>query len=150
MKPELQRRVQRYGWNKAAEYYNASWESQLKPAQDRLLDMADPKPGERVLETACGTGLVTFRIAKEIEPDGEVLATDISEDMVSLADATAQKQQLHNVSFQRMDAEKLELDDNSFDLAVCGLGLMYVADPLESLNEMHRVLKPGGRAAVAI
>ncbi len=150
MKPELQRRVQRYGWNKAAEYYNASWESQLKPAQDRLLDMADPKPGERVLETACGTGLITFRIAKAIEPEGEVLATDISEDMVSLADTTADQQQIRNVAFQRMDAEKLELDDNSFDAAVCGLGLMYVPDPMESLKEMQRVLKPGGRAAVAI
>ncbi len=150
MKPELQRRVQRYGWNKAAEYYNASWQAQLKPAQDKLMDMAELKPGERVLETACGTGLVTFRIAKTVEPDGEVLATDISEDMVAHAESAANELRIRNAAFQRMDAEQLHLDENGFDVAVCGLGLMYVPDPLESLKEMHRVLKPGGRAAVAI
>lgn len=150
MKPELQRRVQRYGWNKAAEYYNASWETQLRPAQDKLMDMAEPKPGERVLETACGTGLITFRVAKAVNPGGEVLATDISEDMVAHAESAANEHQIPNVTFQRMDAEQLELGNNEFDVAVCGLGLMYVPDPLKSLIEMQRVLKPGGRAAVAI
>ncbi|MFO8029584.1 MAG: class I SAM-dependent methyltransferase [Cyclonatronaceae bacterium] len=150
MKPELQRRVQRYGWNKAAEYYDASWQAQLKPAQDMLMDVTEPKPGEKVLETACGTGLITFRIAQAVEPEGEVLATDISEDMVELAGSAAEERKIRNTDFQRMDAEELEVDDNTFDVAVCGLGLMYLPDPLKALMEMHRVLKPGGRAAVAI
>lgn len=150
MKPELQRRVQRYGWNKAAEHYNASWEAQLKPAQDRLMEISDPKPGEKVLETACGTGLVTFRVAEAVKPDGEVLATDISDDMAELAYSAARERQVRNATFRRMDAEELEVEDGAFDLAMCGLGLMYVPDPLRALNEMHRALKPGGRAAVAI
>lgn len=150
MEPRLQRRVQRYGWDKAAEYYEKSWKDQLKPAQDKLLEMLDLQPGETVLETACGTGLVTFRAAREVEPGGEVLATDISDAMIELAKSRAEDQGIKNVTFHRMDAEKLDLDGGNFDAALCGLGLMYIPDPVESLKEMNRVLISGGRAAVAI
>lgn len=150
MKPDLQRRVQRYGWNKASVYYDESWKEQLIPAQDKLLDMARLHPGEKVLETACGTGLVTFRAARSVLPDGEITATDLSDDMVDLAKSMAADRNIHNVIFRQMDAEQLALDDNSFDAAICGLGLMYVPDPLQSMKEMHRVLKPGGRTVVAI
>lgn len=150
MRPELQRRVQRYGWDKAAEFYEDSWKEQLKPAQDRLLEMADLQPSESVLETACGTGLVTFRIAKAVEPDGKVVATDISEGMIELAKNESEKRKVSNVLYQRMDAEQLDLNDGLFDATLCGLGLMYIPDPVQSLREMHRVLKPGGRTAIAI
>lgn len=150
MKPALQRRVQRYGWDKAAEYYEKSWKAQLKPAQDKLMEMADLQQGEKVLETACGTGLVTFRAAKAVEPDGEVMATDISEGMIDLAKSEAKKRNIRNVIFRRMDAEQLETEDNHFDAALNGLGLMYVPNPVLSLKEMNRVLKPGGRSLIAI
>lgn len=150
MRPELQRRVQRYGWDKAAKFYEDSWKEQLKPAQDKLLDMADLKPGESVLETACGTGLVTFQIAESVQPEGEVVATDLSQEMINLAIKESDKRGLENVEYKRMDAEKLSFEDNSFDAAVNALGLMYIPDPVQSLKEMCRVLKPGGRAVVAI
>lgn len=150
MRPELQRRVQRYGWDKAAGYYEDSWKNQLKPAQDRLLKMANLKPGEAVLETACGTGLVTLRIAEAVQPGGNVVATDLSEGMINLAEKESVKRGLDNVAYKRMDAEQLDLNDESFDTALCGLGLMYIPDPVQSLKEMHRVLKPGGRAVIAI
>jgi ubiquinone/menaquinone biosynthesis C-methylase UbiE len=150
MRPELQRRVQRYGWDKAAEYYEDSWKSQLKPAQDKLMEMANLQPGEKVLETACGTGLVTFRAAREVEPDGEILATDISEGMIDLAKSETKQRNIQNITFRRMDAEKLEAEENYFDAALNGLGLMYVPDPVESLKEMYRVLKSGGRSLIAI
>lgn len=150
MKPELQRRVQRYGWDKAAEYYEESWKEQLKPAQDKLMEMVDLKPGETVLETACGTGLVTFRAARAVDPGGEVLATDLSENMIRLAESIAIKQGIHNVRFRRMDAEELDVKDESFSAGFNGLGLMYLPDPVQSLKEMNRVLKPKGRAVVAI
>lgn len=149
MRPELQRRVQRYGWDKAAEFYEKSWKNQLKPAQDKLIEMADPQPGERILETACGTGLITFRIANAVEPAGEITATDISDGMIKLAESEAEKKNIKNVSFRRMDAEQLDLDEK-FDAALCGLGLMYIPDPVQSLKEMYRVLNPGGRAVIAI
>ena len=63
MEPALQRRIQRYGWDKASAAYETFWQKQLKPAQDRLLKMADIQNGEKVLDLACGTGLVSFRAA---------------------------------------------------------------------------------------
>lgn len=150
MEPRLQRRVQRYGWDKAAKYYENSWKEQLKPAQDKLLEMADLKPGDIVLETACGTGLVTCRVAKAVMPDGEIIATDLSDGMIEQAESAAKKQNIQNVTFQRMDAEDLDLADERFDAAISGLGLMYVPDPVESLREKYRILKPGGRTVIAI
>lgn len=150
MEPRLQRRVQRYGWDKAAEYYEDSWKQQLLPAQDKLMEMANLQREEKILETACGTGLVTLRLAKAAGPDGEVVATDLSDGMIDLAKSKAKKKHLRNVTFRRMDAEQLELEDENFDVAICALGLMYVPDPVESLKEMFRVLKPGGRTVVAV
>ena len=150
MEPEIQRRVQRYGWNKAAEFYDISWKDQLKPAQDKVLDMTNLQPGEVVLETSCGTGLVTFRAAKKVGEDGEIVATDLSEEMVEIARNEVQSLKLNNITFHRMDAEELQFDEELFDKAICSLGLMYFPYPLKGLKEMHRLLKPGGMAAVSI
>jgi ubiquinone/menaquinone biosynthesis C-methylase UbiE len=151
MEAKLQRRIQRYGWDKAAAYYEDAWREQLRPAQDRMLELAAPKPGERVLDVACGTGLVTFRAAKAVEPGGSVYGTDISESMVEQARRLMAARNVENCDFDRMDAEDLSaIADASFDAALCGLGLMYVPDPVQALREQHRVLKPGGRAAAAV
>lgn len=150
MEPELQRRVQRYGWDKAATYYEDSWSEQLKPAQNKMLEMINLKPGENVVETSCGTGLVTFRITEQVKPGGRVTATDLSDKMIEIAESEAKKQQISNVTFHRMDAEKLDLEESRFEAAVCGLGLMYFPYPEKALKEMHRVLKPGGRGSLAI
>jgi len=149
MEPRLQRRVQRYGWNKAAAHYESFWSEQLRPAQDLMLSLAALQPGERVLDIACGTGLVTFRAADAVGPSGHVAASDISEDMVAAVAATAATRGIAG-DFRRMDAETLEFSDASFDAVVCGLGLMYVAEPPNALREMRRVLRPGGRAAAAV
>lgn len=148
MEPELQRRVQRYGWDKAAEFYETSWKEQLKPAQDLLINLADLKQGENVLETACGTGLITYRIAESVKPGGSVTATDLSGSMLEIAREEAARRSISNVSFHRMDAEELSMEDQQFDAALCSLGIMYYPDPVQSLREMHRVLNPGARAAV--
>lgn len=150
MEPQLQRRVQRYGWDKAAKFYDDSWKYQLRPAQDKLLEMADLKPGEKVLETSCGTGQVTLRAARQVANGGEVTATDLSEKMIDEAKKLAKENSSSNIQFQRMDAENLDFEKNRFDAVICSLGLMYFPFPAKALKEMHRVLKPGGRAAVAI
>ncbi len=150
MEPKLQRRVQRYGWDKAAEYYNTSWQEQLKPAQDKLMEMADLKPGENVLETSCGTGLVTLRAADLVEPEGEVVATDLSQNMIDKAQTVAKKKDSSNIRFIRMDAEEIDFAEKRFDVAICSLGLMYFPFPVKALKEMNRVLKPGGRAVAAV
>ena len=150
MDPKLQRRVQRYGWDKAAGFYEKFWEKQLEAAQTRLLEMAKLQPGERVLDNSCGTGMVTFPAAEVIGPDGEIIGTDISETMVETAWAEAKKRGIGNATFERMDAEQLTYEDGGFDVALNALGLMYVPDVLNAIQEMHRVLKPGGRGVAAV
>jgi len=148
--PKLQRRVQRYGWDKASSTYERYWHQQLAPAQDRLLDMAGIRRGERVLDVACGTGLVTLRAADLTGHSGTVFATDISDEMVAALKGQAGRRHLTNVTAARMDAEALDLPGGSFDVALCALGLMYVPDPTAAMREMRRVLKTAGRAVAAV
>jgi ubiquinone/menaquinone biosynthesis C-methylase UbiE len=147
MDERLQRRVQRYGWDKASFHYEKFWRDQLKPAQDLLLEMACLQRGERVLDTACGTGLVSFEALEQVGRSGSVTGTDISENMITEAVATPKGKEIR---FMRMDAENLEFENDLFDVALCGLGLMYFPNPIKALKEMHRVLKPHGRAISAV
>ena len=151
MQPALQRRVQRYGWDRAVDSYERSWAEQLKPAQTRLLEMASLRPAERVIDIACGTGLVSFPAAEAVGPEGRVLATDISDRMVERVAEDAKRRGLTQVSTARVDAERLrDVPDEAFDVALCALGLMYVPDVAVALGEMRRVLAPGGRAVAAV
>jgi ubiquinone/menaquinone biosynthesis C-methylase UbiE len=150
MEPRLQRRVQRYGWDKASSYYELFWQNQLKPAQDLLIEMADLQPNDVIIDIACGTGLVSFQILEKPGFRGRLLGTDISDKMVELASSGINSKFDGRVQFRQMDAEDLILENNSFDLAVCALGLMYVPDPRKALEEMHRILKQGGRAVAAV
>ena len=150
MKPDLQRRIQRYGWDKAAPHYETGWQEQLWPAQESLLAEADPKPAETILDISCGTGLVTLPVAEIVRPNGSVTGVDISEGMIEKARQERNKKNIENVYFQQMDAEALELPDNTFDLVICSLGLMYYPYPEKALSEMFRVLKPGGRAVALV
>jgi len=150
MEPKLQRRVQRYGWDKAAGYYDAHWREQLESVQRRLIELASLGEGERVIDVACGTGLVSFRAASLVGSKGRVLGTDLSEGMLQLAEKIALEQELSNITFERMDAEDLHIADGSFDVALCSLGLMYVPDTGKAVKEMHRVLRPGGRAIISV
>jgi ubiquinone/menaquinone biosynthesis C-methylase UbiE len=151
MDANLQRRIQRYGWDRAVAIYEQSWAAQLRPAQQRLLEMAALQPGERVIDIACGTGLVTFPAADSVGSGGYVLATDISERMVERVAEDARRRGLTNVTTRRLGAEQLdEVPDQSFDVALCALGLMYVPDVAAALAQMHRVLRPAGRAVAAV
>ena len=150
MEDRVQRRVQRYGWDLAAAEYEELWRPQLAVAQSKLLELAAPARGERILDVACGTGLVSFAAAAAVQRDGHVLGVDISGRMVDAAVARGRERGVENVSFERMDAECLAMADASVDLALCSLGLMYLPDPAVALGEMRRVLRPGGRMALAI
>lgn len=150
MEPRLQRRVQRYGWDLAARDYEPLWQRQLAPAQAALLEAAALQPCERVLDVACGTGLVALDAARAVGPGGVVLGVDLSERMVEVAARRAQAQGLVQARFERMDGEALALPDGGFDVVLCALGLMYLPDWDRGLREMRRVLRPGGRVAAAV
>lgn len=150
MDARLQLRVQRYGWDRAAVDYERGWAVQLKPAQDQLLAMAALQPGERVLDLAAGTGLVTFPAAEAVGPTGAVTATDISDAMVAMLKGEAARRGLAQVSAERADAESFPFPDGSFDAVLCALGLMYVPDPAACLTGARRVLRPGGRFVAAV
>jgi len=150
MDARLQRRVQRYGWDKAVSDYEAGWRAQLEPAQSMMLEMAALQSAERVLDVACGTGLVSFRACEAVGESGSILGTDISGEMIEAARQTAVERGIRNALFERCDAEYLELDAEPFDAALCALGLMYVPDPNQALAQMYRNLVPGGRAAAVV
>jgi ubiquinone/menaquinone biosynthesis C-methylase UbiE len=149
--PHVQRRVQRYGWDKAAASYEEYWAQQLAPARDRLFALAALGPGSRVLDVACGTGLVTFRAADAVGAGGRVVATDISGAMVEHVREQAAIRGATQVTACRCDAEALQLgEDDAFDVALCALGLMYVVEPVRALQQMYGALRDGGRIVVAV
>ncbi|HEY6633935.1 MAG TPA: methyltransferase domain-containing protein [Rhizobiaceae bacterium] len=147
MEAKLQLRVQRYGWDAASELYEDGWRGPLAPAQQTLLRVADIRPGERVIEAACGSGLVTRALAEAVGPSGHVLATDLSQNMVDL---TAR----HSVGYGWVETARRSADDlggeGAFDLAACALGLMYVPDPGKAVSSMARAVKPGGRVVATV
>ena len=147
MEAKLQLRVQRYGWDAASELYEEGWRGPLAPAQRTLLRVAAIKPGERVIEAACGSGLVTRALAEAVGPAGYVLATDLSQGMVDL---TAR----HSAGCGWVETARRSADDlgeeGGFDAAVCALGLMYVPDPGKAAASMARAVKPGGRVVATV
>jgi len=144
MEPKLQIRVQRYGWDAASELYEDGWRGPLAPAQRTLLKVAAVKPGERVIEAACGSGLVTRALAEAVGPSGHVLATDLSQNMVDLTAKSCADAGYGWVATARRSADDLG-EEGGFDAAVCALGLMYVPDPGRAAASMAWAVKPGGR-----
>jgi ubiquinone/menaquinone biosynthesis C-methylase UbiE len=150
MEAKLQRRVQRYGWDRAAPYYDECWRDVLAPATDRLLQLAELRREERVFDVACGTGVLSFAAAHAVGPEGFVLGTDISQKMIEAATATAAAVKYSQCRFERHDAESLPDDGSRFDAALCGLGLMYMPDPERAISLMAQRLRPSGRVVVSV
>jgi ubiquinone/menaquinone biosynthesis C-methylase UbiE len=150
MEARLQRRVQRYGWDLAAGDYERLWQAQLSEVQAALLARVALRVGERVLDVACGTGLVALAAAQAVGAGGSVLGVDLSGAMVAAAQCRAAGHGVANARFARMDAEALEIAAASVDVAVCALGLMYLPDPARALRELRRVVRPGGRIGLAV
>lgn len=149
MEPKLQRWIQRQGWDRASNNYEQYWRRQLEPATDLVLRSADLRPGERVIDVACGTGMVTLPAAAAVAPAGHLLATDISSKMVADLERRVAACGMDNVEVACRDAEHLEVD-GSFDAALCALGLMYVPSPVAAATGLYRALVPGGRVVVSV
>jgi SAM-dependent methyltransferase len=115
-----------------------------------LVEKADPQPGQTFLDIAAGTGDLGFQVAERVGGEGRVLSTDFAPEMVDVARRQGQARGLTNVDFRVLDAERMDLDDESVDGVVCRFGYMLMADPAAAMAETRRVLRPGGPLALAV
>jgi ubiquinone/menaquinone biosynthesis C-methylase UbiE len=118
------------------------------PLATELTELAELRSGERVLDIACGTGVVAKLAAERVAPTGTVAGTDINPGMLSVARSTTPPRTA--IDWYEASADSLPSDDSSFDVALCQLGLQFFPDRPAALREMWRVLAPGGRVAVSV
>lgn len=136
-----------YGGN-AAESYERHFVPTIGMAwATALLDAAELRPGDRVLDVACGTGVVTRLAAERVGPDGAVAGLDINPAMLAVARSVPSSGAA--IEWHEASAESLPLADGSFDVVLSSLGLQFVPDKASALREMHRVLAPDGQLALA-
>jgi SAM-dependent methyltransferase len=134
--------------NTGAENYERDFVPAIAtPVSASLLRIADLQPGERVLDVACGTGIIARRAAAAVGPTGKVTAIDIAPDMIDVARATSAPEGAV-IDWHVGDAASLPFADGTYDAVLCQMGLMFMADRAAAVAEMHRVLAPGGRVAV--
>jgi ubiquinone/menaquinone biosynthesis C-methylase UbiE len=117
------------------------------PVSAGLLAAADLQAGDRVLDVACGTGVIARLASEQVGPNGSVTAIDVAPDMISVAKSTAAPAGSH-IEWHVSDAASLPLAADSYDAVLCQMGLMFMEDRAAALAEMHRVVAPGGRVVV--
>ena len=130
-----------------AENYQRYFVPQIgAPVAADLLAAARLLPGERVLDVACGTGIVTQLAAEQVGPSGAAAGLDIHPAML----AVARRESPPALHWYEASAESMPLADASFDVVLCQMGLQFVTDKLAALREMRRVLASGGRALISV
>jgi SAM-dependent methyltransferase len=138
----------RQGWDAAAagwDKYAPAIRAWLRPSTVAMLNMAGVVSGHAVLDVAAGAGDQTLDLAERVGPQGRVVASDISANILAIAAQNAFRAGYRNVETHLADAERLDLAENTFGAAVCRLGLMFLPDPLAGLGRVYRTLMPGGR-----
>jgi SAM-dependent methyltransferase len=146
------RTTSRARWAEAAGAWGANrqvLQAAAEPVSHWMVDAIDPQPGHRVLELAAGPGDTGFLAAELIEPGGTLISSDVVDEMVDQARARAAELKITNVEFQTIDAEWIDLPTASLDGVLVRWGYMLFADPATALRETRRVLRPGGRLALA-
>jgi SAM-dependent methyltransferase len=133
-------------WGANAQYVD----TRGAPVTRRMLEATAPRPGERVLELACGPASVGLEAAHLVVPGGEVVLSDVVAEMTAIAAERAAARGLTNVSIRVLDLERIDEPAGAYDVALCREALMLVPDPARAAGEIHRVLRPGGRAAIAV
>ncbi len=134
------------GWERWGDWF----ERQSGNLSGWMCDAAGVGPGSRVLDLACGPGPIAILASQRVPPDGHVVATDLSPDMVAVAARSKLRLGLDNLEVVEMDMQALTLPDGSFDAVTCRFGLMFCRDPVLGAAEALRVLRPGGRYSVAV
>jgi SAM-dependent methyltransferase len=152
MDAEAYRADARERWEAAAPGWAREREAFQRDAMEVsrwMLDAAALQPGHTVLELAAGPGDTGLLAAELVAPDGNAIITDNSEGMLEAARARAKEVRATNVEIRPMEAEWIDLPAASVDAVLCRFGYMLLADPEAALRETRRVLRPGGRVALA-
>jgi ubiquinone/menaquinone biosynthesis C-methylase UbiE len=144
----------RHGYDNAAPGWQKWWktiESATEGVSKRLVELAEIKPGSKVLDIATGIGEPALTAAKQVGKTGEILAIDISPQMLSFAKQRAISLGLQDmVEFKEGDAETIDLPSSTFDAALCRWGLMFFPNPKAGLSNIYRSLVKGGHFAAAV
>ena len=141
------------GWAESAQYWTKHSDTIHKmfaPLTRALIERAGIQQGQTVLDVAGGAGEPSLTIAETVGPEGSVTCTDAVAQMVAAARAEAERRGLTNIQFRQCTADSLPFADNSFDVVVCRLGVMFFRDTVATLREILRVLEPNGRMAFAV
>jgi SAM-dependent methyltransferase len=140
-------------WNETASYWEkhrAATDRMFAPVATALVEAAGVARGQAVLDVATGTGEPALTVARLVGAEGSVVGVDLVPPMIESARREAERRGLSNASFQTASAEELPFEDSSFDAVVSRFGIMFFPSPLAGLREMLRVLRPGGRLAMAV
>jgi SAM-dependent methyltransferase len=151
--PETFRSESRDRWESAASGWAATrddFQRDTAPVSEWLLEAAGLKPGMTVLEVAAGPGELGLAAARLVGPDGRAIVTDGAEAMVETARARAAELGLENAEARPMEAEWLDLPAGAVDAILSRWGYMLLADPEAALRDARRVLRSGGRIALAV
>jgi len=144
----------RHGYDNAAPGWQKWWktiETATEGVSKRLVELAEIKPGSKVLDIATGIGEPALTAAKQVGKTGEILAIDISPQMLSFAKERAISLGLQDlVEFKEGDAETIDLPSSTFDAALCRWGLMFLPNPKAGLSNIYRSLVKGGHFAAAV
>ena len=140
-------------WRDTAQYwtrYSDTIATMFAPLTEAMIERAGIHEGQSVLDVAGGAGEPSLTIAERVGPSGSVMCTDAIAEMVEAARQEANRRGLKNMRFQQCTADSLPFPDNSFDVLVSRLGVMFFRDSLGSMREMLRVVKPGGTLTFAV
>ncbi len=114
-----------------------------KPLANDLVRLAALRPGERILDVACGTGIVARLASQQVGSNGTVAGLDVNPGMLGVARSVTPADM--SIEWHESGAEDMPLPDEAFDVVLCQISLQFMADKLAALQEMRRVLVPGGR-----
>jgi enediyne biosynthesis protein CalE5 len=143
--------AQRRGWSDAATGWRRWWHKlEADVVTERLLELAEVKLGERVLDVATGIGEPALTAALRVGSEGQVVATDISPEMLAIARERAAEQGLRNVEFVEADAEQLDFPEEHFDAVLSRFGLTFLPDGDDALRRVRRALVISGRFAASL
>lgn len=154
MDPERYRDVARDQWSRSADGWarrRDEFQRATLPVSRWLIDAVEPQPGQLLLELAAGPGDTGLLAAELVRPGGGgLISSDFAEEMLDAARARARELGADNVEFRVLEMEWLDLPTASVDAVLCRWGFMLTADPAAALREARRVLRPGGRLALAV